>query len=263
MQILQQYFPLFLLIFCRITSFFVVAPVFSMKNVPTQFKIGMGFFISLLIVLTVKQTTPIVTDGTYIFSIFREVLAGLLLGYIAYLFFTIVQIAGSFIDLQMGFGIANVIDPMTGAQSPIFGHFKFMIAMLMFLAFNGHHYLIDAIMKSYDWVPITNPLFQQVYSGSITDFLVRTFSDTFKLAFQMSAPIVVAMFLTDVALGLLARTVPQLNIFVVGVPLKILLGLFILLLLVPGFVHLFEKIFKSMFEAIHTFLQIMGNHQEP
>ncbi|ANE47551.1 flagellar biosynthesis protein FliR [Paenibacillus swuensis] len=263
MELLAQYFPVFLLIFCRITSFFVVAPLFSMQNVPNQLKIGLSFYVSLLILMTFKDSVTVATDGTFVLSILREILAGLLLGFIAYLFFTIVQVAGSFIDLQMGFGIANVIDPMTGAQSPILGNFKFMISVLVFLSVNGHLYLLDAIMRSYEWVPLSNPLFQQMYGGHITDFLVRTFSETFKIAFQMSAPIVVAMFLTDLALGLLARTVPQLNIFVVGVPLKIIVGFLVMLLLIPGFIGLFEQIFNSMMEALHALMQLMGRQQAP
>ncbi|MFD2613018.1 flagellar biosynthetic protein FliR [Paenibacillus gansuensis] len=260
---LQTYFPVFLLIFCRITSFFVVAPIFSMRGLPSQVKIGLAFFVSVLILLNQYGTVTVETDATYVLSIAREILAGLLLGFLAYLFFTVVQIAGSFIDLQMGFGIANVIDPMTGAQSPIFGNFKFMISILIFLSINGHLLLLEGLIQSYQWVPLNSTLFQQMYSGHITDFLIRTFSETFKLAFQMSAPIVVAMFLTDVALGLLARTVPQMNIFVVGVPLKILVGLLMLLLLIPGFISQFEHVFASMFEGMRSLLQLMGGQPAP
>ena len=106
--------------------------------------------VSFLVFLTygIKQT--IVPDADYILAIFREILAGVLLGFVAYLFFTVVQTAGAFIDLQMGFGMANVIDPMTGTSSPLIGNFKFMIATLIFLSINGHHYLLMALLQSYD-----------------------------------------------------------------------------------------------------------------
>src|SRR5690554_6847415 len=133
MQIVLQWLPGFLLVICRISAFFVVAPLFSYKGVPAQFKIGFVFFISLVTYLSIGMDGSYIWDSTYLVSIIRELLVGLILGFIAYLFFTIVQIAGSFVDLQMGFGIASLIDPMTGAQSPVLGNFKFFIAILLFL----------------------------------------------------------------------------------------------------------------------------------
>ncbi len=257
MQLLLQSFPNFLLIFCRITAFFVVAPVFSTRSVPAQFKIGLAFFASVLTFLTVGTSDAVEWDGEYILAVIREVLVGLLLGFTAYFIFTVVQMAGAFIDLQMGFGIANVIDPMTGTQSPILGNFKYIIAMLLFLSMNGHHYLLIGIMDSYKWVPLSNELFARMYEGSVSEFLVKTFARMFALALQMSAPLVVAMFLVDVALGILARTVPQLNIFVVGIPIKILAGFMVLVLIVPGFYYLFQDLFKTMLESVQQLLAII------
>ncbi|OAB41349.1 flagellar biosynthetic protein FliR [Paenibacillus glacialis] len=258
MELLMQGFPIFLLIFCRITSFFVVAPVFSSKGVPNQFKIGLSFFISLLIYLTYGIHQSIPQDMTYVLLIVSEIMVGLLLGFVGYMLITAIQTAGSFIDIQIGFGIANVLDPMTGASVPMLGNFKYMIAMLLFLSMNGHLYLLDAIFDSYEWIPLSNDFYMKLYGGSITEFLIRTFSQSFVLAFQMSAPLVVAMFLTDVGLGFLARTAPQFNIFVIGVPLKIFLGLGMLLLLVPSFSYVFGNLFEILFESMHNLLGVIG-----
>ncbi|MBB3109406.1 flagellar biosynthetic protein FliR [Paenibacillus phyllosphaerae] len=246
-----------MLIFCRITAFFVVAPVFSTRTVPTNFKIGLSFMVALLVFLSYGLKQTIVPDATYVLAIIREILAGLLLGYTAYLFFTIIQTAGAFIDLQMGFGMANVIDPMTGVSTPLMGNFKFMIATLVFLSMNGHHYMLTALIKSYEWIPISNELFVRIHNGSISTFLVRTFADTFMLALQLSAPLVVAMFLVDAGLGFLAKTAPQYNVFVIGVPLKILVGFFLLLVMMPGLVSLFENIFSLMFDAVEELFGIV------
>src|SRR5690554_70695 len=153
MQLIAQLLPSFLLIFCRITAFFAVAPIFSFRNMPNTFKLGLAVFISLLVTSAMGPQSALDMNGDYILLIVREILIGLMLGFTAYLLFTVVQVAGSFIDIQMGFGIVNVIDPMTGAQSPVMGNFKFFIATLLFLAVNGHHYLLLSIMKSYEWVP--------------------------------------------------------------------------------------------------------------
>lgn len=197
-------------------------------------------------------------DFSYILLIMREVLIGLLLGFIGYLMFMAIQTAGSFIDIQIGFGIANVIDPMTGTSAPILGNFKYMIALLMFLSMNGHHHLLDAIVYSYKWIPMNNDLFLRMVDGSLSEFLVRTFAQSFVLAFQMSAPLVTALFLTDVGLAFLARTAPQYNVFVIGVPLKIIIGLALLLVLMPGLAVLFQNLFEIMFESMENLLGLMG-----
>jgi flagellar biosynthetic protein FliR len=257
MELIMQVFPAFLLVFCRITSFFVVAPIFSTKTFPTTIKIGLAFFVSLIVFLTVGFDAKIPTDATFILAIIREVFAGLIIGYVSYLFFTIVQTSGAFMDMQMGFGIANIVDPITGVSAPMMGNLKFMLMTLVFLSVNGHHYLLAAIMDSYKWLPLDNQLFQIYYSGNITDFLTRTFADTFLLALQISAPIVVAMFLTDFGLALLARTAPQYNVFVIGIPVKIIVGLALLVLLLPGFGILFQMVFDHMFQALEKLFTVI------
>jgi flagellar biosynthetic protein FliR len=258
MDTLLQSLPVFLLIFCRITAFFVVVPVFSSQGVPTTFKIGISFFVALVVFSANGTGITIPQDFSYILLIMREVLIGLLIGFIGYLMFMAIQTAGSFIDIQIGFGIANVIDPMTGTSAPILGNFKYMIALLMFLSMNGHHHLLDAIVYSYKWIPMNNDLFLRMVDGSLSEFLVRTFAQSFVLAFQMSAPLVTALFLTDVGLAFLARTAPQYNVFVIGVPLKIIIGIALLLVLMPGLAVLFQNLFEIMFESMENLLGLMG-----
>lgn len=259
METLLQYFPNFMLVLCRITAFFVVAPIFSARNVPMQFKIGFSALLAFIISSAVGGI-PVDMDGTYLISIAKETLIGLLLGFVAYLFFTVVQIAGSFADMQIGFSMANVINPLTGAQSPLLGNLKFALATLMFLSMNGHHLLIQAILESYRWVPLSNDVFAQLYHGEVTEFLLKSLSKAFTIAFQMAAPLVAALFLTDVGLGILARTAPQFNIFVVGMPLKILVGLLVLLMLIPGFVTVFGSLFGNMMDAVSKMTQLLAGN---
>jgi len=258
MEIWLQFIPGFLLVLCRITCFFVTAPVFSTHNVPVPFRIGLAFFVSLITFLTVGTGTVIEIDALYFLAVIREVLVGLLLGFLAYMFFTAVQVAGSFTDLQIGFGMANMVDPLTGVSSPLIGNFKFMLAILLFLSFNGHHLLLQGIMGSYQWVPLDHEWFAKIYSGEISQFLLKSFGEMFMLAFQLAAPLVVSLFLADVGLGILARTAPQFNIFVVGFPFKILLGFILLLFLVPSFADLFRGLFARMFESMRELLQLLS-----
>lgn len=256
-DMIMQVFPAFLLVLCRITAFFVAAPVLSSRNVPNTFKIGLAFFISVIVFLTVGFDTRVTADAFYLLAVLREILAGLLIGFTANLFFMAVQTSGTLMDMQIGFGIANIVDPLTGASAPLLGNLKYMLAILVFLSMNGHHYLLAAIMDSYQWLPLDNALYSRIASGGIADFLVRTFADTFRIALQISAPIVVAMVLTDAGLGLLARTAPQYNIFVVGIPVKLLAGLALLVVLIPGFGALFQMLFDQMFRALDRLFAVL------
>lgn len=253
----MQVVPAYMLVLCRISSFIVVAPVFSSRSLPVSFKAGISVFIALLVLLSVGFDHPVPTDATYIVAILKEIMAGLVIGYTASLFFSLIQTAGSLIDMQIGLGMANILDPISGVSAPLFGNLKFMLMMLVFLSMNGHHYLLGAIMNSYKWLPLDNTLFHTVYEGRMTEFLVRTFADTFMLALQISAPLVVAMFITDIGLGLLARTAPQYNVFVIGVPIKLIIGLALLTLLMPGFSTLFQIVFDRMFGALEKMFVIM------
>lgn len=254
----MQGFSVFVLIFCRISSFFVVAPIFSSRTLPATFKIGLSGIVSFLVLLIIGYNQSVPSDLNYILFMLREVLIGLLMGYVAFLIFAVIQMAGSFIDIQVGFGIANVIDPMTGASAPVLGNLKYIVATLVFLSINGHHYLLDAIIRSFNWIPLSNKLFQKIYGGDLSEFLIRTFSQSFLLAFQMAAPIIVALFVTDLALGFLARTAPQFNIFVIGIPVKIIVGLLVLLILVPTFIYAFQSLFQVLFNSLHDLLSTIG-----
>ncbi len=258
MENITQLLPTFLLIFCRITAFFAVAPVFSFGNVPNMFKVGLAFFVSATIFSVMGNETALSIDGVYALMILKEILVGLLLGFTAYLFFTAVQVAGAFMDNQIGFGMVNVMDPMTGAQVPVLGNFKFFLAMLLFLAMNGHHYLLLALMNSYDWVPFDSQIFARIADGGVSNFLIDAFVTMFYLAFQIAIPLVVTLFLVDVCLGILAKTMPQLNMFVVGFPVKITVGFIMLTLLVSSFSGTFRGLFINMFEAIERLLQLIA-----
>lgn len=249
--------PVFLLILIRVTSFFATVPLFSYRNIPNIHKVGLAVFLSYLMFLTLER--PILAiDATYFMLILKEVLVGLLIGLIAFMILSAIQIAGGFIDYQMGFAIANVIDPQTGAQSPITGQYLYTFALLLLLIVDGHHLLLDGIFYSYKLIPLEQ---QWIPFGSerLIEFIATTISSMFVIAFQMAIPVVGCLFLVDVALGITARTVPQLNIFVVGLPLKILVGFLLLVIVLPGFIILFQNLFESMIIAMRNLMQIIGS----
>ncbi|WP_102346931.1 flagellar biosynthetic protein FliR [Bacillus sp. Marseille-P3661] len=249
-------FPVFLLIFIRVTSFFVTVPLFSYRNIPNSYKVGLSIFLSYLMFFSLER--PILTiDETYFMLILKEILVGLMIGLIAFMIMSAIQIAGGFIDFQMGFAIANVIDPQTGAQSPITGQYLYTFALLLLLVVNGHHLLLDGIFYSYKLIPLEQP-WLPLGSERLAEFVTKTFNTMFIIAFQMAIPIVGCLFLVDLALGITARTVPQLNIFVVGLPLKILVSFILLIITMPVFIMLFQQLFESMLHTMRGFMEIIG-----
>ncbi|WP_087972893.1 flagellar biosynthetic protein FliR [Oceanobacillus rekensis] len=247
--------PVFLLILVRVLAFFVTMPLFSYRTIPLQFKIGFSFFLAMIMFYTVDASAFILNE-MYIFLIVKEGLIGLLIGLIAFIIVSALQIAGGFIDFQMGFAIANVMDPQTGAQSPLTGQYFNFIALLFLLAVDGHHLIIDGIFNSYNFIPLDT--FIPFGNSSIAEFIITTFNTMFLIAFQIAIPIVGCLFLVDVALGIIARTVPQMNVFVVGLPLKILVSFIAILVFLPLYITLVRRLFNTMFDVMRGLMQLFG-----
>ncbi|XJZ28512.1 flagellar biosynthetic protein FliR [Bacillota bacterium Lsc_1132] len=249
-------FPAFLLIFVRVTSFFVMMPFFSYRTIPTSHKIGMGFFLSWLMFYAL-QPPVFEINGVYFLLILKEALVGLLIGFTAYVILSAIQIAGGLIDFQMGFAIANVIDPQTGAQSPLMGQYLYTFGLLLLLSFNGHHLLIDGIYNSYNFIPIDQP-WLPLGQSNVIKYMVQSFSSMFLVAFQMALPVVGSLFLVDVALGIVARTVPQLNIFVVGLPVKIVVGFIVIIVVVSAMLALVSHLVETALYTMRDLMELLG-----
>ena len=248
--------PGYLLILTRVTAFFVTVPLFSYKAIPTTQRIIFAAALALMMAYTI-EIPEMQIDGEYILLVMKEVMVGLYIGIIAYIIMAAIQIAGGFIDFQMGFAIANVIDPQTGAQSPLMGQFFNSLAILLLLVLNGHHLLLDGIFYSYQYLPI-DQMWPAFGSGRLIEFIITTFAASFAIAFQMSMPIVATLFLVDLALGITARAVPQLNIFVVGFPIKIGVSFMVLLIMMPVMIAVMQKLFEFMIISMRDLMILLG-----
>lgn len=249
-------FPAFLLIFVRVTSFFLMVPLFSYRSIPAAHKIGLGFFLAWIMFLGM-DVPALEVGGTYFLLIMKEALVGLMIGFIAYLMLSAIQIAGGFIDFQMGFAIANVIDPQTGAQSPLMGQYFYTIALFFLLTVNGHHLLLDGVFYSYRFIPLEQPWIP-FGNENLAEYVIRALNSMFIIAFQMSIPVVGSLFLVDVALGIVARTVPQLNVFVVGLPLKIGVSFIILIAVMSILLFVVSQLFETMLGTMRGLMDLMG-----
>ncbi len=245
---------IFLLIVFRVTAVFLTAPLFGSGNIPAQVKIGFAFIICFIIYPVIDKSFNMPTD-TILFAllILKQVFIGALIGYATYLVFAGIQLSGQIIDLQMGFGIVNVIDPMSNMQVSIIGQFEFLIGVLIFLAINGHHLLIQAVVDSFKLAPIMSVGITNITVEKLADI----FFNMFLIALKIAGPATVALFLTNVALGFIARTIPQMNVFIVGLPVNILIGIATLLISLPILVNMFNGLLNSMWSDIYILIKSM------
>ncbi|WP_017727326.1 flagellar biosynthetic protein FliR [Halalkalibacterium ligniniphilum] len=248
--------PSFLLVFIRILAFLTVMPIFSYRNIPATFKVGLALFLAWILVFTL-DIEIINIDTTYFLLIIKEVLVGLMIGLLAMVLLYAIQTAGALMDIKIGFLIANIVDPQTGAQSPLIGGYLYTVALLFLLVTNGHHLLIDGIFYSYQFIPL-DQVFLPFGNEAVIDHVTSTLNLMFIIAFQMAFPIVGSLFLVDVALGLVSRAVPQMNVFVVGMPLKILVGLPLLMIYMGVFFMAVEQLFKQILVTMRTLMQLLG-----
>ncbi|MHB1650872.1 MAG: flagellar biosynthetic protein FliR [Desulfitobacteriaceae bacterium] len=240
-QLLQWNLSLFLLVLSRWAGMVMLAPVFGARGVPGFVKLGLAASISLVLYPLVLGSRPQIPAELlpYIALVVKEVLVGLVVGFVIYALTAVLEGAGQLIDFQMGFTMGNALDPVYGMQSPMMGNFQLVLATMLLLATNAHHYLIAAMVKSYTYVPINPQSLPMGYA-----FYVKLVSDIFALSIQLALPVFGAMLLADLGVGLLSRTVPQLNIFSIVFAVKIVFGFILLLLATPLFgesvAHLFD-----------------------
>lgn len=246
---------LFLLVFARISGIFTAMPFLGSHNIPVYAKAGLSLLIAYIVFPLVLASRVAIPTGflPYMALVASEFLLGLIFGFVSSLIMQAIQMAGHVLDMQIGFGIVNVFDPQFGQQIPLLGNFKYILALMLFLSINGHHVLLAAIAGSFKSVPVGGVVFPPALAAFILDLV----SGAFALAFKLTVPVLLALLLTDVAMGILARTMPQMNIFVIGVPCKIIVGIFTLTMAIPFFVAFVEVGFNGMYRDVYRLLSLL------
>lgn len=244
----------FLLVISRVGGFFLDAPIFSHRSIPVLVKAGLVISLSLLILpfISLEKLQSSVGGLQLLLNMVKEVWVGLILGFGVRLVFIGVQIAGQLIDYQMGFGFVNVVDPETRVQVPIMGQFLLILATLTFLILRGHHLLIQALVKTFEIIPLG----RLVFPLPLTQNLVRLFSGIFVFAFKVASPVVISLFLVDIAYSVIARAVPQANILIVGFPLKIGLGILFFLFSLPLLLMVIRQFFLKSLSELNLLIKL-------
>jgi flagellar biosynthetic protein FliR len=225
----------------RILALIASAPVIGNPSVPASIKIGLGLLIAVLVAPLVPSPAdinPASADGLLILA--QQVLIGLAMGFAMQLVFHAAEMAGEFVGLQMGLGFATLYDASVPGMIPVIGQFLGVVVSLAFLAVDGHLLLISALVESFQVLPLA-PLSAPAGLRALAEWGGSIFS--FGLA--LSLPLLAALLITNLALGVLTRAAPQLNIFAVGFPLTILIGFLGLALALPYFAPTLERMFSD------------------
>lgn len=231
-----DFFPVLI----RVASFLMSLP-FLGRGVPTLAKIGLAATVTFLIAPVIPVPALPQEMGGFFLIIVEEVLVGLAIGIVVTTLIMAVYLAGQLIDVPIGFGMVNVMDPQTGGDVPIIAQFQFVLAILVFFLIDGHHGLFRSLVQSFHVVPVGSARL----TGDVAAIALETVGAMFLIGVRLALPIVGALFLTDIALGIVARAVPQINVFFVGFPLKIGLGIVLLVFVLPAFVAFVIEVYGA------------------
>jgi flagellar biosynthetic protein FliR len=247
---------LFLFIFVRVSAMTLMVPVFDSRNIPTTFKIGLCFTITLVLypIVKLEPVSPAPSLVPFVIGIAGEILIGVISGYLIRLVFTGIQLAGELVAFQMGFSVANVIDPMSSTQVPVISQMIYMFALLIFLTTNAHHWVIRALVESFTLIPP----FGFHSSGNLMARLTQAAGDMFVIAVRAGSPVIVALLLVSLGLGLVGRTVPQMNVFMVATPVNILIGFLFLSLSLPMMMTFLSQLLNGLGKEIVQIMKLMG-----
>ncbi|MCX7885533.1 MAG: flagellar biosynthesis protein FlhB [Caloramator sp.] len=252
---MQVNFIIYFLSTIRIMAMLILSPIFSLKQIPSAVKVGLSLIISMLIspsLAKIQSSLPY-TLTELIVAVGFEILIGASIGYVATLIFNSIRVAAQFMDFTIGFSMAQYYDPSTAGNSTPLERFFNWLAIMIFLTFNFHHVILSAIIKSFQVIPVN------IISINFNYFfaILSVFSKSFLIAIQLAAPIVIVIFITDFTLGLISRSVPQLNIFMLSLPIKILVGLLAIAAILPGLSHIFVKVFERMSSDLIKFFNVV------
>jgi flagellar biosynthetic protein FliR len=242
----------FILMLLRVSALIISSPIFGRKNVPNMLKIAFCVLVTYVLFAADPKSQDIQYNGVIEFAVLciKELLFGLVLGFVTTLFFSLVQTAGQVMDMQMGFGMVNVFDVQSNISVPISGTLLNVILLIAFFGVNGHLQLIYVVRSTFTNIPVG----QVSLNPAIGMAALEVFALAFLLAVNVAMPMIAAGLLGEVAMGFIVRAIPQMNVFVVGIPLKMLLGFLILLLIIPVYVSFSDVIFHNMFSSIDTML---------
>ena len=246
---------LFLLIFVRVASFVYIAPFFSMSNTPSRVRVGLAFFISVLLYQTgPEQEAAYDTLTGYTIIVMKEAVTGFLIGFGANLCTAVVSFAGQIADMEMGLSMASLFDPATKQQTTITGvYYNYMVLLLLMIS-GMHRYLLKALAETYELIPINGAVF---HDDALLQALITFMGDYIIVGFRICLPIFAVMIILNAVLGILAKVSPQLNMFAVGIQMKVLVGSCVLFVTTAMLPDAAGFIYEQMKRMVVSFVRVM------
>ncbi|MDD5935727.1 MAG: flagellar biosynthetic protein FliR [Clostridiales bacterium] len=247
MQFTIEQIVYFICILVRISTFVYTAPFFSLKNIPQRVKVGLSIAIAIIL-FEILPYEPLVYVGVIGFAslVIKEALAGLIMGLFANICAQILTFAGGLMDMEIGFSMVQEFDPMSATQVTITAHFYQYAVMLIMFITNLHHYIVKALVDSFTIVPLG----KVVINVSIYEAFLEFIINYFLIGFRIVLPIFASLLIVNTVLAILAKVAPQMNMFVIGMQLKVLVGITVLLLVAETIPTVADFIFTEMIEML-------------
>jgi flagellar biosynthetic protein FliR len=242
----------------RVSGLFIMAPIFAARTAPMRVRAALVFFITLAMLPILRTTPPVAaaTMGPLVLAgmLAFEALIGFTIGLVAQMIFGAVQMAGQLAGIQMGIGLANLIDPQSQEHITSLAQWQNLLALLVFLSVDGHHILIRAVADSFRVLPLGGGLPSAPGFGLVLDLA----GGLFVVALKVAAPVLVLLLLVNAAMGVLAKLIPQLNVFIVGFPLNVAAGLFVVAASQPFTVRLLMTSFSEAGDSLAAVVRALG-----
>ncbi len=255
MELYVDQFVLFLMIFLRVSSLLVTSPMFGHSAVPVQIKAALGFFLAFVLFsfnMNHGAAIQLKLWGIVVVAL-KEILTGASIGFAIGIIFAGVRYAGDIIGVDMGFSMAMMYDPENNASFPVLGEMLYIYLLMIFILMNGHHFILEALQTSYEFIPIG----QWNMGQKAITLLIALTGQIFVVGVKIAAPLMVSLFLANVSLGILNKAMPQMNIFGVIFSLKIGIGMIVLVATVPILAFVFKKILSVFESSIIELIRLM------
>jgi len=254
---LEAWLAAFIFPLARILALVASSPVLGNRQIPVRVKVGFALLVTFLIAPTLNMQPDIETSsGVGLFILLQQIMVGLAMGFAMRLVFTAIEMAGDIMGMQMGLGFASFYDPVNSSDTQVIAQFLGIIAALAFLSMNGHLYMLATLAESFQAFPIST----QVPSASAMQTLALWGGSIFSNALRLSLPLIAALLITNLALGILTRSAPQLNIFAIGFPITLVVGFVTLILTLPYLAPLLEVFMQAGQDTMLRVAQELGKH---
>lgn len=255
-DVIYNNFVGFLLVLCRVTGIFSFNPIFDRSNVPNRVKAGLSVVLAVLMLPTIGGSAAVPEiSGMLGFAliVLRELFVGFVFGFFTNMLLTVLVYAGEIIDTQVGLGMAKTMDPTTGINMPVFANVYYYLFILYFFITNGHLSYIRLFSVSYETIPIGYGLTDATLD--LTRVLVLYFGTVMTLAVKLALPIIAAEMITEVCVGLMMKAIPTIQVYVVNIQLKLVVGFIVLAAAARPMSEMIEGLLGILWENLYTMAQ--------